>query len=234
MTKIESFYNFFIHKFTLFRRWKKESELSTREKVAMISSLVFCEIVPVILIPLNFLRVETTEVLVITLMYSVGYFLNLLFTIMFRLYRPELRKFLRKFATTMYGEDQLAIPYIYEACIKAQRVTKIMTVLYLVAVNIPMIAIPYFWGVLPIPMFLPSWTTSGAGFWIAWIYQVIIFNFGIKTFYNIMFAYTLWFLIIGYAKFLADNLGELSSGRGWMDGRGDLIKCIRRYLRLIQ
>jgi hypothetical protein len=231
MAQVEDLFRFYTEKFQFFSAWSKPLELSLPRRLFKIGSFVFLKVVPASLMTIKLFEVEKIEDFVHSLMYTVAYNWQVLFGLAFEWQRPKLKRFMRQFLETI-NEQPLAIPYVYEACEKATEVSKWMYALFFVGSNVPTVLFPALAGTLPIPMYLPSWASSGVGFAVALVYQLLVQNFSVVTYLGVMLAFVLWMLIVGYARFVSASIRELSPGSVWYDGHKELVMCVRMHQRL--
>jgi hypothetical protein len=219
--------------FQFFINWSKPTELTARRKRIKIALFMLLEVMPWILVCLKLIEVQNTEEFVHTLLYIVAYGFQILLTVTLDVMQPAIKQLMREFLRTVFEEDEMAIPFVYVASDRARRVMKYMTVLFVIAINTPLVFFPALFGTLPIPMYLPaSIATNNVDFWTFWTYQLIVQNYTLKSYYGVMLAFVQWTLIIGYAKFVSASIRELLSSSFWMNDREELIKCYQSHQRL--
>ncbi|KAG5669026.1 hypothetical protein PVAND_016928 [Polypedilum vanderplanki] len=231
MFKIEKLFQNFIVTFQKLGLFPTENKLKPHIKIILLCVFVMCEILPLILMPLKLIQEPTSDQIIHTLMLTGGFFWQLLFNLNFVITRSKLMKFTQEYLKIVC-ENQLAIPFVYEACVKAKRVLKIMCILSFISVNFQVFLLPLAFGILPIPMYQPSWTTSGFGFVLLWFYQLLLFNYAAKSAMTLVLSYVFVILVTVYAKFLSSELQNLSSSSNWMNEYKNLIKCIRIHLQI--
>ncbi|KAG5669047.1 hypothetical protein PVAND_016948 [Polypedilum vanderplanki] len=230
-TKIEKLFQFFILKYQFFGLWPASENQSKYHKVMIISAILLLSILPTILMLFRFTQKSTIEEFMMNLLFAGAFVGQFIVNFRIRFNRQKMVNFVKNFLETVI-EQQLAVPYIFLACDKAQKLVNFMTALILITINVQMIVMPLAFGILPIPIFQSSWTVSGIGFGFLWLYELLFYNFAFLTLYNILFSFVIVMLMTAYAEYLSSELQELSSGSGWMNGYKELINCIQIHIHL--